>query len=208
MASTAMGWLAGDVRPLMRDRFFFPLAALITLVMVFLAVQPGVGRLPTGAVAGDGMNYNRIVIDGPYLNKVMAGGEADVRLIREDGKHLLYIEAGADKLAAAPELGPHFRLAADIEMQFSGRRIRATVRARPADTRGAHQIELNYSAGRVGDSGWQVFDLQPGFSDVSFEYDVPAIQGEQGVDYVGLRPVVPEKSRAIIVESITLQRLQ
>ncbi|MBY9065964.1 hypothetical protein K1X12_03590 [Hyphomonas sp. WL0036] len=191
----------------MRDKLFFPLAALLAAAMVLLAIQPGVGRLPTGAVAGDGMNYDRIVIEGPYLNKVIAGGDARAQLIREGGNYYLYIEAAADALSAAPELGPHFRLAADIETQFSGRKARVTVRARPADVRGAEDIEVNYSAGRVGESGWQVMPLQPGFSDVSFDYDVPLIQGEQGVDVLGIRPVVPDKSRALVIERIVLQRL-
>lgn len=191
----------------MRDKIFFPLAVLLTAIMVFLAVQPGIGRLPTGPVAGDGLNYRRITIEGAYLNKVMAGGEAVTRLVRDGQGYLLYIEAVADALADAPELGPHFRLAADIELQFSGRRIRTTARVRPADARGAQQVQLNYSAGRVGESGWEIFDLQPGFTDVSFEYDVPAVQGDQGVDYFAIRPVVPDKSRAIIVERIIFERL-
>jgi hypothetical protein len=94
-----------------------------------------------------------------------------------------------------------------MEVQFSGFTVRCTIRARPADTRGALQMEANYSAGRVGDSGWQVFDLQREFQDYSFEYDVPVIEGEQGVDYLGIRPVVPDKSRALIVESVKFERL-
>lgn len=191
----------------MRDKYFFPLAVLLTVMMIFLAVQPGIGRLPDGAVAGDGVNYDRIVIDGPYLNKVISGGDARAQLIRDDRTYYLYIEAAVEALAASPELGPHFRLAPDIETQFAGRRIRITVRVRPADTRGAEQVEMNYSTGRAGDSGWQMRDLQPGFSEVSFEYDVPPLQGEQGVDYIAVRPVVPDKSRALIVQQIVLERL-
>lgn len=191
----------------MRDKLFFPLAALLTVVMVFLAIQPGIGRLPTGAVAGDGLNYNRIVIDGPYLNKIISGGDARAQLVRENDTYFLYIEAAAEALVAAPELGPHFRIAPDIEIQFASHRVRVTARVRPADARGAQQVEMIYSTGRAGDSGWQVLDLQPGFSEVSFEYDVPSPLGEQGVDYLAIRPVVPDKSRAIIVERIVLERL-
>lgn len=191
----------------MRDKIFFPLAALLVAIMVALAVQPGVGRLPTGAVAGDGLNYRRIAIEGAYLNKVIAGGDAITRLVRDGQTYLLYIEVAEGALSDAPELGPHFRLAADIETQFSGRRIRITARVRPADARGAEQVQLNYSAGRVGESGWQVFGLQPGFTDVSFEYDVPLIQGDQAVDYFAIRPVVPDKARALVVQHIIFERL-
>jgi hypothetical protein len=192
----------------MRDRIFFPLAGVLVLAMVFFALLPGIGRLPTGPVAGDGLNYNRIIIDGRYLNKVVAGGDARTQLLRTPERgYVLGIDAAADALPAEPELGPHFRLAPDIELQFSGRKIRATIRVRPTEDQGAMAFEANYSAGRAGQSGWQEFELQPGFTDFSFEYDVPPATGDQGVDYLGIRPVVPEKRRGIIVERIILERL-
>ncbi len=192
----------------MRDRIFFPLAGLLVVLMIGLALQPGIGRLPTGAVAGDGVNYDRIVIEGRYLNKVIAGGDARTRLLRTPERgYVLQVDVAFDALQDAPELGPHFRLAPDIEVQFSGRKVRATVRARPADDQGAMQFRANYSAGRVGESGWQSFSLQPGFTDFTFEFEVPVATGEQGVDYFGVRPVVPEKQRAILIERITLERL-
>lgn len=192
----------------MRDRIFFPLAGLLVILMVFVALQPGIGRLPTGAVAGDGVNYDRIVVEGRHLNKVIAGGDARTGLLRTpESGYLLQIRVEALALAGAPELGPHFRLAPDIEVQFSGRKIRVTVRARPADDKGAMELQVNYSAGRVGESGWQKFALQPGFTDFAFEYDVPVATGEQGVDYLAVRPVVPEKERGVLIERITIERL-
>ncbi len=192
----------------MSDRLFFPLILLLSGLMVWLAVLPGIGRLPEGAVAGDGVNYDRILIEGAYLNKVIAGGQAQTVLDRrEDGPYQLLIAHEAQALNDAPALGPHFRLAADIEQQFAGRRIRATVRARPAPEQGAVQMMVNYATSRDGESGWQVFDLQPGFAEFSFEYQRPAQRGEQGVDYFAIRPVVPDKRRAIIVDRIILERL-
>jgi hypothetical protein len=192
----------------MPDRIFFPLAGALVLAMVFLAVQPGIGQLPTGPVAGDGTNYDRLVIDGEYLNKVIAGGEARTRLLRrQGGGYVLQIDAAKDALDVEPELGPHFRLAPDIEMHMSGQRVRVTVRARPADQQPAAQIQVNYSAGRVGQSGWRVFDLKKGSADYSFEYAVPVMSGEQGVDYIGVRPVVNEGRRGVLVEAVIVERL-
>lgn len=193
----------------MKDRIFFPLALLLAIGMVLSAVWPGVGRLPDGPVTGDGSNYDQIIIKGAFLNKVLAGGDAVTELVRtKDGKYLLYIEAAAGALGQDPEAGPHFRLASDMETQFSGTRVRCTVRMRPADNRGAMQARLNYSTGRSGQSGWKTFDLSLEFDDFSFVYDVPVRNGEAGFDYFAIRPVVPVKSRALLVESITFERLR
>lgn len=192
----------------MRDLIFFPLAGLLAIMMLGIALLPGVGALPTGTVAGDGQNYDRIIVRNRYLNKVYAGGDAVTKLqSAKGGLRQLYIEAQQGKLNDSPELGPHFRLAGDLETQFSGMKIRCTVRARPADDKGARQIALNYSAGRSGESGWKIFELKPGFADYSFEYKVPVAVGDQGIDYFAIRPVVPEKTRALIVESVTFERL-
>jgi hypothetical protein len=193
----------------LRDRWFFPLALLLAAAMIALAISPGIGNLPRGAVAGDGKNYNQIDIAGAYLNKIYAGGNAITELTRgENGAYAMYIEAAAGALSDAPELGPHFRLDADIELQFAARTVRVTVRARPAGDRGARQIAVNYAAGRAGESGWKVFDLLPGANDYSFEFSIPAHVGEPGFDYLAIRPVVPEKTRAVIIDSVRLERLE
>ena len=192
----------------LKDRLFFPLAVLLAIGMVFIALSAGFGRLPTGAVTGDGVNYDRITIEGEYLHKVYAGGDATTQLVKDpDGTYGLFISAQDQTLNDAAEFGPHFRLAQDLEVQFSGRRIRCTVTVKPAADRGATQVALNYSAGRIGESGWQILDLAPGTKEVSFEYDLPTIEGDQGVDYFGIRPVAPEKPRAIIVEKVVFERL-
>ena len=69
------------------------------------------------------------------------------------------------------------------------------------------EMQANYSAGRVGESGWRQFALRPGFTDFVFEYDVPVATGEQGVDYFAVRPVVPEKLRGLLIERITIDRV-
>ncbi len=192
----------------MRDILFFPGAFILAVAMVWLAILPGFGRLPVGAVAGDGQNYDRIVIEGPYLNKIIAGGDARSELRRLDnGSYELLLAHQAGSLKDAPELGPHFRLAADIEQQLQSRRIRVIVRARPADDQGSEALLVNYSAGRSGESGWQRLPLQSGFSEVSFEYAVPPRGPEQGVDYLGLRAEVPQKSRGVIIDRVIIERI-
>lgn len=192
----------------MRDHFFFPLAALLAAGMAWLAVMPAFGAKPSGPVTGDGVHYDRIEVSGDALYKIIAGGDLRTEIRRfDDDSHKLYLEVEAGTLADGVEFGPHFRLAADIETQFSGRLIRVTVTAQPAEVKGAEQIVVNYSAGRVGESGWELFDLTPESREVSFEYRVPEVQGDQASDYLGIRPVVPEGYRGVLISKIVLERL-
>ncbi len=192
----------------MRDHFFYPAALIVLALMVFFAIRPGIGRLPDGPVTGDGVNYSVITIDGNNLNKIYAGGEAETRFAKDpEGNPAVFIRIETEALSEDPLLGPHYRLAGDLEVQYSGQIIRCTVRARPADEGGAMQMRVNYSAGRVGESGWQTFDLKPGYQDYTFEYRVPIARGDQGLDYFAIRPVVPDKSRSLWVKQITFTRL-
>ena len=190
----------------MRDRIFYPLALLLAGLIVFLAVRPALGALPTGPVSvGDGQ-YSTVTVEGTQLNRIETGGEARIELVREQGATWLQIETAAGTLSDDPQLGPHFPLAADLERQFSGFEMTITVRARPGDPPGATQMRVNYSTGREGESDWQVFDLKPDFDDYSFVYKVPVKTGENGLDYLAIRPVTPDKTRNLLIERVTFER--
>ena len=105
--------------------------------------------------------------------------------------------------------GPHFVLAPDLEVAYAGRPVRVTVSARAADKYGASGLRLNYSVGNGTGSGWQRFDLTRQFRDVSFVYELPPRNKgtDPGYDYIAIRPEVPEKRRAVFVESIVLEPL-
>ena len=86
----------------MKDRIFFPLAFLLVVGMVVLAIWPAIGRLPDGPITGDGTNYDRVTVSGQFLNKILAGGDATTELVRNRGDdYLLYIEAQAGLLGPA-----------------------------------------------------------------------------------------------------------
>lgn len=190
----------------MPDKLFFPLAILLAGLLVLLALRPALGALPTGAVSvGDG-NYARVTVDGVQLNRINAGGEARIELIQSDDPTYLEIETAAGVLTDDPMLGPHFVLAEDIELQFSGHQIEVAITARPAQSRGATQMRVNYSAGRDGESGWQEFDLQPDWATFTLTYDVPVKTGERALDYLAIRPVTPDKTRALQISTVEMVR--
>ncbi|MGB3624512.1 MAG: hypothetical protein WA989_01705 [Henriciella sp.] len=191
----------------MSDRIFFIVAVLVGAVMVALALLPGMNALPAGPVSGGNTDYKRIEISGNQLNRMVAGGESEIELRQVGGETVLYIETDAETLSAEAQRSPHFVLATDLETIFAGRTLRVTVNARAADRYGSQAIELNYALGNAEASGWQTFLITKEFQDVSFEYDLPPknVGAEPGYDYFAIRPVVPEKQRALLVRSVVFE---
>ena len=194
----------------MSDRVFFIAAFMVAVFMVVLGLAPGLGEDPSGPVSGGGTDYSRIEVSGPQLSRIVAGGDVDIDLMRADGRDVVRIGALADALSEDPLQGPHFVLAPDLEVAFAGRPVRVTVTARAADKYGASEMRLHYWAGSGEGSGWQTFNLTRTLQDYSFVYEPPARnQGtDPGYDYIAIRPVVPEKERALFVSAVTLQPLE
>ncbi len=196
----------------MPDKLFYPLMLLIAGAVVATALLPGMDRKPSGSVSFSAeeakAGYQQLVIEGDELHKMVAGGEADIAFVEAPGGLQAVITAGAGMLSDDPLRGPHYRLAADAENVFQNKRVRVTVRAKPGTVRGASQLRMNYSTGRQGESGWIVRDLQPGFTEVSFEFLVPAKDTDELTnDYLAIRPVVPDKTRELIIDRIVIERV-
>ncbi|MEM9740069.1 MAG: hypothetical protein AAF829_09385 [Pseudomonadota bacterium] len=193
----------------MGDKIFFPLIVLFAAGLVALALSPQLNALPSGPVSVGDLNYNEVEVSGLELNRMKAGGDAQL-VLQRDGPNqtALEIVTTAGLLSSDPRLGPHFELAADIEVQFSGFEIEVAVTAKPGEVSGALQMQVNYSTGREGESGWQIFDLQPGWETFRFTYPVPVKSGENALDYIAIRPVTPDKSRSILIDRIEFTRGQ
>lgn len=194
----------------MRDSFFFPATLILSVVMVALAVWPGVGRLPTGLVTGLKGQYALTTVQGPQLNKIVAGGDARIEL-RKDPEHdyVLEISSKAGALSDNPKLGPHFVLGDDIQTALAGFRVKCTVWAKPGKERGTKQIALNYYNDRKSAPDWQILtvgnleEAKP----ASFIFEMPATPDPTRTDYFAIRPVVPDKSRSIVVTKVEFERL-
>lgn len=192
----------------MKDRIFFPLALVLVAGLVALAIYPGLNRLPTGAIAGDGKEYGRIEISGKYLNKIIPTDNAAYRLIEDaENDYLLEVSADSANLPKDAEFGPHFRIDTDIEMRFADKKLRITVKARPGDD-ATRRMAVNYTASKTGDSGWQFFDLGQDMTEATFFYDVPSSGGVNSVDYLGIRPITEGGLGRVVIEEIIMEQVQ
>lgn len=196
----------------MPDKLFYPLMLVIAGLVVASALFPAMDRKPSGSVSFSAeeaqAGYQKLVIEGDELYKMVAGGEAEIEFVETPGGLQAMITAGAGMLPDDPVRGPHYRLAADAENVFQDKRVRVTVRAKPGKRRGASQLRMNYSTGRQGESGWIVRDLRPEFSEVSFEFNVPPKDTDDlANDYLAIRPVVPDKDRQLVIDRIVIERV-
>jgi len=174
--------------------------------MIWLATLRQAGACPTGSVGAAHTDYITIKIAGPQLNRFISGQGLEMSACQADTDYVLGLRATRSDFPPTPETGPHFRLAPDIELAVSNRNIKVIIRARASGQAGAKAFEANYFTGPEGASGWQKFALTETFEDHVFDYAVPAANEVQGVDFLGIHPIVEEGANGFEIESVTFKR--
>ncbi len=192
----------------MRDFLFFPLAAALASTFIFVAVNPFAARLPTGAVSGGGRNALDVTVQGDELNRFVLGelSGLDIDLMHPDGgKAFLRIDRQSTAQYEDPRLGPHLVLAEDLEFALESRPIEVVIEARSVGDFPASQFEANYFAKTESESGWQSFTLTREFQPYTLTFYTPKRGREEGYDFVGIRPVAPDKHRVMDVRSVEIR---
>lgn len=192
----------------MRDFLFFPLAAALASTFIFVAAEPYAVRLPTGPVSGGGRNAQDITVQGDELNRFILGNQTGVNidLVRpEGGKAFLRVDRQSGAKYEDPRLGPHLMLAEDLEFALESRPIEVVIEARSVGDFPASQFEANYFAKAESESGWQTFPLTREFQTYTLTYYTPKRGREEGYDYIGIRPVAPDKHRTMDVRSVEIR---
>ncbi len=192
----------------MRDFLFFPLAAALASTFIFVAVNPFAARLPTGAVSGGGRNALDVTVQGDELNRFVLGelSGLNIDLMHPDGgKAFLRIDRQSTAKYEDPRLGPHLVLAEDLEFALESRPIEVVIEARSVGDFPASQFEVNYFAKMESESGWQRFTLTREFQPYTLTFYTPKRGSEEGYDFVGIRPVAPDKHRVMDVRSVEIR---
>jgi hypothetical protein len=187
----------------MQDRYFFPLAAVVAGAFIFTALQPFADRHPSGPLSSGGRpNPEDVTAAGDELHRFVPGNYDGLKILDTPEGKVLQITRLASETYEHPRSGPHIVLAEDLEYVFEARPIEITIEARSSAVSGASAFEANYLAKEEGESGWQRFELTPDFQPYTFTFDTPPYGGTQGYDYLGIRPVAPDKSRVMEVRSV------
>src|SRR5690348_16360500 len=109
----------------MRDRFFFPLAAVVAGAFVFTAVQPFAYRPPTGPVSGGGRNAEDVTVAGEELHRFLPGNYDGIAILTpaEGRAPVVRITRLGNEIYEKPQSGPHIVLDADLEYALETRPI-------------------------------------------------------------------------------------
>ncbi len=191
----------------MRDHLFFPVSAILAAAFVFVGLDPYAERLPSGPVSGGGRDAHDVTVSGDELNRFIVGetGGATLDLVRPtSGESFLRIDRQMSDYSD-PRLGPHLMLAEDLEYALESRPIEVVIEARSVGDFAASQFEANYFAKVDGETGWRTFDLTREFQPYVLTFHTPRRGREEGYDYLGIRPVTPDKHRVMDVRSVRVR---
>ena len=193
----------------MRDRLFFPLAFILASSFILMALQPFAQRVPSGPVSGGGRNAEDVTVKDAELYRFQPGNFDSIKVIpaSDKGPAVLRITRQATEDYEDPRSGPHLILAEDIEFAMEHRTIQIDVEAKAAGEFAASQFEINYFAKSEGETGWKPFNLTSEFQTFTLTFETPARGETLGYDYIGIRPVAPDKSRTMEVSSVRVHTL-
>lgn len=190
-----------------KDSVFYPLVATVVAAMVLSSLYLGWQQPQCGPFGGaDGPeDYSLVILKGGDLCRMEAylGYELDL----EDDVLTIRAEQGANLFDV--QKNAHFRLGPDLETVYAGHKLRISFTVKPTNGAGAEAFEFNYSTGKAGDTGWTRFDLKPEWETYTAEVDIPRklLENTVALDYLSVRPVVPEKIRGIELREIRFRRL-
>ena len=188
----------------MNDKFFFPAVIFFAILMVIGALLVERDTWPEGPIGGASSgDYGIISIAGADLHRIEGLSENSSFRVR---RKVLKLTTGSTSHPDDPTLGPHFKLDSDIEVAFSGQTVRSYIEARSLS--GA-DLEVIYSTGEFGDSGWKRFELTDEWTSFRFDYNAPPrSDGDPiGIDYFGIRPVGGTLPAIVEIREIEFRRL-
>jgi hypothetical protein len=171
---------------MLKDRFFYPLAALIVAAMIAYALS-----------FGENDDLTDIEI---WKNGYTMQGEDLVRLTVQPGTQAIYVAASGGESAYArlsstaardslpPGPGVFAPLGPKYERAFATRKLRMTITARASRINPLEYFDMGYFSAGSGDSGWKRRELTNGWSDYVMEFRPGALTAQQGLDHFSIWP--------------------
>ena len=171
---------------MLKDRFFYPLAALIVAGIIALALS-----------FGERADLTETEI---YKFGYTLSGEELVRLTAQPGTQSEFVAAAGGEPAYArlsstaardslpPGPGVFAPLGPEYERAFATRNLRMTVTARGSRLNPLKTFDIGYFSAGSGDSGWKRRTLTTDWADYEMEFRPGALTAQQGLDHASIWP--------------------
>jgi len=185
---------------MLKDRFFYPLAALIAVVMVVVALSFGENlELTEAEIRASG-----------YL----MAGEDLVRLTAQPGTQSVFVAAAGSQpayarlnsTAARNSLpkgpGVFAPLGPEYERVFAGQNIQMVVTARRSRNNGLETFDIGYFSAGSGDSGWKRKTLTPEWKDYVLNFRPGPLTEKVGLDHASVWPGETAELLTVDIKSI------
>lgn len=185
---------------MLKDRFFYPLAAIIVAGMIFGALS--FGEDPD------------LTVDKIRTSGYLMTGEDLVRLTAQPGTQAIYIAPTRDEPAYARLTSTAARnslpkgpgvfapLGLIHERAFAAQDIRMTVTARSSRINGLETFDIGYFSAGSGDSGWKRHRLTPEWKDYVLDFRPGALTERVGLDHASVWPGTTGELLNVDVKSI------
>lgn len=171
---------------MLKDLFFYPLAALIVVVIIAVCLS-----------FGERIDFTDCEIwDKGYT----MSGEDLVRLTAQPGTQAVFVAAAGGEPAYArltstaaheslpSKPGVFAPLGPQYERAFAANKLRMTVTARASRVNPLETFDIGYFSAGSGDSNWERHTLTPDWSDYVLEYSLKALTERQGLDHASIWP--------------------
>ncbi|GLQ21083.1 hypothetical protein ACFFUB_07025 [Algimonas porphyrae] len=184
------------------DRIFYPLAAMVIIAMVGLALSfAGNTPLSDQDIVNEGLS-----LTGPDLLALTISPGSNGTYVEEGGGYMR-LSQFTPKGEGPASIGVFLTLGPDYERAFSGRRLRVTLRARAPRIDALEQFESAYYPMESRRSDWFQFNLGPDWQDYTFDFMPPITDNPPNVDLLAIFPGVAGESRQMDLAALNIEVL-
>lgn len=171
---------------MLKDRFFYPLAALLTMAMVGFALS----LADNPDVSDEEIWCDGYVMSGENLTRLAAQPGTQAVFVAASGTEPAYAQlmSAVARATIDPKPGIFAPLGPDYERAFSTRRLRLTITARASAVNGLESFDMGYFTAGSGDSDWNRRQLTPDWGEHVMEYTPGALSENRGLDHFSMWP--------------------
>ncbi len=171
---------------MLKDRFFYPLAAIIAVGMVIYAMSFGVRQDLTDCEIWE----NGYVMSGEDLTRLAVQPGTQAEFIATAGGQPAYARLTSTVARASihPKPGIFAPLGLEYERAFATRRLKLTIIARSSAINGLEQFDMAYFSDGSGGTEWIPKPLTADWEEHSFQFRPGVLTARRGLDHFSMWP--------------------